>query len=430
MSEANSELSTSSADVAEMAEWCQRVPNCTTFRANTLCYSVEECISQLGEQFTKKFSYGFEKLPDIYAHDLIPECVVIGKISDDMLDLSLKKEEVIVDAGCGAAVLRGSNVYAPGVMGMLPSTKVNSQVSLFADLTASCLKGYKRVFDSDGKLFLGNGVAIRSRRELFNDASPKLGVAVELRHPVSGLIMPDLHSSLGVLQNFPSMVCVRVLDPKPGEIVLDMCAAPGNKTTHIGTLMNDEGLVIGIDRKSKVHLVAANCAVVNLKKCVRIFAADSTKIVADVKRQIEAGPPFAVDTFDKILLDAPCSGTGLRPMLSNRITSEARTRSFSHLQKLFVDNAVRLLKPGGTLVYSTCSVLCEENECLVAWTLDKYPEVKLVSATPVIGGAGLPGCGLNEEQRMLVQRFGMNETRSNSAVQSIGFFIAKFVKNV
>lgn len=63
---------------------------------------------------------------------------------------------------------------------------------------------------------------------------------MELRYPTSGLIMPDLHSNLGVLQNFPSMVCVKVLDPKPGEIVLDMCAAPGNKTTHIGTLMNDE----------------------------------------------------------------------------------------------------------------------------------------------------------------------------------------------
>lgn len=63
---------------------------------------------------------------------------------------------------------------------------------------------------------------------------------MELRHPTSGLIMPNMHSSLGVLQNFPSMVCVRVLDPKPGEIILDMCAAPGNKTTHIGTLMNDE----------------------------------------------------------------------------------------------------------------------------------------------------------------------------------------------
>lgn len=71
---------------------------------------------------------------------------------------------------------------------------------------------------------------------------------------------------------------------------------------------------------------------------MQIFAGDSTKIVANVERQIETGPPFAPNTFDKILLDAACSGTGLRPMLSNRIMSEAKTLSFSKLQKSFVDN--------------------------------------------------------------------------------------------
>lgn len=106
----------------------------------------------------------------------------------------------------------------------------------------------------------------------------------------------------------------------------------------VKNLHSQQGILIGIDRKSKVHSIATNCAAINLKKCVRIFAGDSTKIVAVVERQIEAGPPFAPNTFDKILLDAACSGTGLRPMLTNRIMSEARTHSFSQLQKLFVDN--------------------------------------------------------------------------------------------
>lgn len=66
------------------------------------------------------------------------------------------------------------------------------------------------------------------------------GVAVEIHHPVSGLVMVECPKDYGVLQNLPSMVCVRTLDPKPGETILDMCAAPGNKTTHIATLMDDQ----------------------------------------------------------------------------------------------------------------------------------------------------------------------------------------------
>lgn len=65
------------------------------------------------------------------------------------------------------------------------------------------------------------------------------GIAVEIQHPVSGLVMVDCPYHFGVLQNLPSIVCVRVLDPKPEEIILDMCAAPGNKTTHIATLMQN-----------------------------------------------------------------------------------------------------------------------------------------------------------------------------------------------
>lgn len=59
-------------------------------------------------------------------------------------------------------------------------------------------------------------------------------------NPVSGLVMFESTTSMGIIQNFPSMVCIRVLDPKPGDTVLDMCASPGNKTTHIATLMQDK----------------------------------------------------------------------------------------------------------------------------------------------------------------------------------------------
>lgn len=78
--------------------------------------------------FSQRFSYGIERLPDIYAHHQIPECIVISRIDGGMLDLSRKEEEVVVDAICGAAVLRGSDVYAPGVLAMSPSMSIVSQV--------------------------------------------------------------------------------------------------------------------------------------------------------------------------------------------------------------------------------------------------------------------------------------------------------------
>lgn len=235
-----------------------------------------------------------------------------------------------------------------------------------------------------------------------------------------------------MLQNFPSIVCSKVLDPKSNEIVLDMCAAPGNKTTHLAQLMEDNGLLIALDKsENRVSVLKENIRKFELN-CVRCYNFDATKAITnEYIKNNDLSPPFMEQTFDKILLDAPCSGLGNRPILSTKMNRKIR-ESFPKIQKKLLETAYRLLKIGGILVFSTCSVLEQENELNVAWFIQKYSDkIQLETASPIFGSIGLPNTGLNETQRTMVQRFGpcLNENdKRNTRIDSTGFFISKFRK--
>lgn len=210
-----------------------------------------------------------------------------------------------------------------------------------------------------------------------------------------------------------------------------MCASPGNKTTHLAQLMEDTGQIIALDKsQNRVSLLKENIQRFQFQ-CVECFTFDSTKSLSTTANIEELGPPFAEETFDKILLDAPCSGLGNRPVLSTKISTKL-VASFPKLQKKLLETAIKLLKVGGTLVYSTCSILEAENELNVAWLLEKYGDkVELELASPIFGGSGLPNAGLSDDQRTKVQRFGPNleETNQfNELIDSTGFFISKFRK--
>lgn len=154
---------------------------------------------------------------------------------------------------------------------------------------------------------------------------------------VPQLVEEDIPKGLGILQNFPSIICSRLLDPRPGESILDLCAAPGNKTTHISSLMNNTGTLIALEKiKSKIERLRTYCDNFNCKN-VRIFCFDSTKSVDEVEdnREIKDGPPFSRGSFDRVLLDGPCSVLGKRPQILNKI-NDKEFRSFVPLQrKLF-----------------------------------------------------------------------------------------------
>ncbi|MBL8013036.1 MAG: RsmB/NOP family class I SAM-dependent RNA methyltransferase, partial [Candidatus Omnitrophica bacterium] len=147
------------------------------------------------------------------------------------------------------------------------------------------------------------------------------------------------------IQGLSSMLPVIVLDPKPGERVLDLCAAPGSKTTQIAALMNNEGEIVAIDSvRPRFYRLKAVLAL-NGVEMARPKCLDGAKYRSS-------------ELFDRILVDAPCSSEA-RFKMSDAKTfgywSLRKIKEMAHKQKGLLLNACRLLKPGGTLVYSTCT---------------------------------------------------------------------------
>ena len=216
------------------------------------------------------------------------------------------------------------------------------------------------------------------------------------------------------VQGVPSMTTVEVLDPQPDETVLDLAAAPGGKTTHIAQQMQNTGKVLAIemDRKRLASLES------NILRC---GVTNALVLRGDAKKVEKLG--FEPD---RILLDAPCSGEGLIPLDPTRKISKsmADIRFCATREDELLDAAVNVLAPGGTIVYSTCSIAPEENEYIVDDILKRHPEMKVV---PIPLDFGTPwysepfGVSLDESLK-LSKRFLPHLHGSE------GFFICKMIK--
>ncbi|MDE1921337.1 MAG: RsmB/NOP family class I SAM-dependent RNA methyltransferase [Candidatus Omnitrophica bacterium] len=162
-------------------------------------------------------------------------------------------------------------------------------------------------------------------------------------------------------QGLESILAVMVLDPRPGEHVLDMCAAPGSKTSQIAMLMNNQGTL-------KANEPVAQ-RVYKLKSVLRLTGARALLSSVDGRRMRPEG-----EGFERVLVDAPCSCEGrftLDEPKSFAYWSVRKIKEMSHKQKGLLLNASRFLKPGGTMVYATCTFAPEENEEVVDWFLRK-----------------------------------------------------------
>ncbi|OWR41596.1 hypothetical protein KGM_201672 [Danaus plexippus plexippus] len=361
-----------------------------------------------------------------------PDCLIVEQWPENVV-IKRGNIEVVVDSMCAAAVLRGAHVYAPGVLGLPTNCSLNERVDIYGDLDGHCKRGLKVEYKGR-KIYVGTGYIRMLRYQLFDDGVQPNGIAIETLLPASRL--PVINESMYpkghlVLQNLPSIITGWVVNAQPNEHILDMCASPGNKTTHLAEMSNNQAHITAIDKTDKkVIKIRQSCETQGVT-CVHTFAFDSTKCHSDEANN-EKGPPYKSNTFDKVLLDAPCSGLGQRPLLNNKMTAKM-LQSYKFVQRKLFDSAVKVLKVGGKLVYSTCTVTVEENEGMVSWVLDKYSCMELIPAEPLHGGPGQPNVGLNDQQRVMVQRFGPDNDPLRPVEDlyrnTIGFFIAAFTKN-
>ncbi|KAK3121563.1 hypothetical protein QOZ80_8BG0656340 [Eleusine coracana subsp. coracana] len=436
-------------------------------------------------------------------------------------------KEVIVSRKCAESVLRGAQVYVPGVLACSAHVERGDKVAVSVAVEQAVEDGGWAVgitrgtvlqglqsdahYEERKGLYIGQGITAMSRAGIFHVPH---GIAVEMTERVYQL--PSFNDVLEgeiFLQNLPSIVAARVLDPQPGERILDMCAAPGGKTTAIAILMEDKGEVVALDRShNKVMDILKLAAEMDLN-CIKAYKLDALKSVrktneaihpgmednlgeaietvaensdpcnatvdgtatnvgedssitvvqsedqkrdskryiskADLRknlRRMKNGPGrnncsggrveksngFFPNSFDRVLLDAPCSALGLRPRLFAGEETLESLKNHAKYQRRMFDQAVKLVRPGGVIVYSTCTINPGENEALVRYALDTYKFLTLASQQPKVGGPGIVGSWelpnktyteewLTEQEAELVQRFD-----PSSSADTIGFFIAKF----
>jgi 16S rRNA (cytosine1407-C5)-methyltransferase len=212
------------------------------------------------------------------------------------------------------------------------------------------------------------------------------------------------------------MVPPLALNPKPGQQVLDLTAAPGSKSTQLAALMQNQGFILANEinelrvERLKFNIEKQGAAIIEVRH-------------GDGKRLEENWQEY----FDAVLLDAPCSGEGLflacEPK-SYRFWNPKRVRELATEQKKLLRTALWALKPGGILIYSTCTLSSAENEEVLNWALEKYdPELKVEPLALNIPGAG-PGLTVGEFSKLHSQKY----LRIYPTQLMEGFFVAKLRK--
>jgi 16S rRNA (cytosine967-C5)-methyltransferase len=215
----------------------------------------------------------------------------------------------------------------------------------------------------------------------------------------------SFREGLFYIQDKASCFAAEAANPKLEITVLDVCAAPGAKTTYLAQLMQNRGSIYSVDySRRRMNVWKSEIA--------RMGVENAVPIIADARNQL----PFTVEA-DMVVLDPPCTSTGAfgkLPSAKWRLTRRSIDR-MAEIQWRMINNCAMHVKSGGTLVYSTCSITLEENEIIIERFLKWHPEFALAEITPKIGLPGLRG--LDKCQRLYPHIHQCN-----------GFFIAKLSK--
>ena len=190
---------------------------------------------------------------------------------------------------------------------------------------------------------------------------------------------PYYYAGLYYLQEPSAMAPAAVLPVCPGDKVLDLCAAPGGKSTELGARLQGEGLLVSND--------ISNSRAKALLKNLELFGIPNICVTSETPEKLATvfGP-----YFDKILVDAPCSGEGMFRKDPDLIKSwlERGPEYYAPIQRQILKSAAAMLKPGGMLLYSTCTFAKLEDEDTIQWILEEEPDLELVPIEPWEGACG------------------------------------------
>ncbi|WP_429970933.1 RsmF rRNA methyltransferase first C-terminal domain-containing protein [Fructilactobacillus sp. Tb1] len=206
-----------------------------------------------------------------------------------------------------------------------------------------------------------------------NGLKPQAEAKIDTTHPIeyatNGFVgkidgkSPEHQSGYVYSQEPSAMFVAQVADPQPGEKILDLCAAPGGKSTQLASLMKNEGLLVSneIDR-GRAKILVENIERFGVKNPL-ILNEDTGTLAKHFKKY-----------FDKILIDAPCSGEGMfrKNHDATSYWSEDYPKECAIRQRDIISEAVKMLKPGGQIIYSTCTFAPEEDEQIISWLVDNY----------------------------------------------------------
>ena len=254
-------------------------------------------------------------------------------------------------------------------------------------------------------IFTNNG--IKSHRGELVDACLVIEDRGKHKGPIDKL--PGYNEGLFIVQDEAAAFVSKVLDAKPGDAVVDLCAAPGGKTINMAEAMENKGKVTAIDlQPGRLELLKRTRQRIGLTN-IEIVVADGT--TWQPERQV-----------DKVLLDAPCMGTGVINRRSDLRfqRNEPDVAALVELQRKLLDNAATMLKEEGVLVYSTCSLEPEENEENLQWFLQKHPEFQPESIAQYVSQEML------EKDREAFERGWIQLRPTKHGVS--GFFVTKLRK--
>jgi len=348
-------------------------------RVNTLKTTVDYVIDELRK-------IGLE----VFRSSFLPEALATPIRGPFRINIYAKK--VVVDKFTAESVMLGADVYSPGVI-RAKNIDEGDLVTVVAPNGRPVAEGVALISGSE-MLHRKKGLAVKTLKSLFK--APKIRA---LKLFTEGAIYD---------QSLPAMITSRILDPKPGEVIIDMCAAPGGKTTHIAQLTENRATIIAVDRsKNRLAKLEENCRRLNVT-CVKTLVHDS-RYLSEV-----IGENYA----DKVLLDPPCTALGVRPKVFEKRKAKDIVATAEY-QRQLLREAVKLVKRGGIIVYSTCTLSVEENELNIIYALRKM-RLKLVKQERMIGmpsSTVLKNIPLGYTQRFFPH---IHETP--------GYFIAKLVK--